>query len=143
MFAVTMTLVIINVFSRYFFNHPIAWCDEVATSCFVYTVFVGSAWCLRTRQHVGVDLLIDRFGISSHQISRIFRQKTGYGFREYLISLRMQRAKELVVSSDQSIADIATNLGYGNATYYIKTFKLYYGITPMQLKKQSDSISQF
>ncbi len=60
MFAVTMVLVIVNVFSRYFFNRPISWCDEVATSCFVYTVFVGSAWCLRTRQHVGVDLLVER-----------------------------------------------------------------------------------
>ncbi len=60
MFAVTMILVIVNVFSRYFFNSPISWCDEVATSCFVYTVFVGSAWCLRTRQHVGVDLLVER-----------------------------------------------------------------------------------
>lgn len=59
MFAVTMVLVIVNVFSRYFFNYPISWCDEVATSCFVYTVFVGAAWCLRTRQHVGVDLLVD------------------------------------------------------------------------------------
>ena len=56
MFAITMVLVIINVFSRYFFNAPIAWVEEVATSCFVYTVFVGAAWCLRTRQHVGVDL---------------------------------------------------------------------------------------
>ena len=58
MFAITMVLVIINVFSRYFFNAPIAWVEEVATSCFVYTVFVGAAWCLRTRQHVGVDLLV-------------------------------------------------------------------------------------
>ena len=43
MFAITMVLVIINVFSRYFFNAPIAWVEEVATSCFVYTVFVGAA----------------------------------------------------------------------------------------------------
>ena len=49
MFAITMVLVIINVFSRYFFNAPIAWVEEVATSCFVYTVFVGAAWCLFMR----------------------------------------------------------------------------------------------
>ena len=60
MFAVTMVLVVINVFTRYIFNYIIPWSEEVATSCFVYTVFVGSAWCLRTRQHVGVDLLVNR-----------------------------------------------------------------------------------
>ena len=99
------------------------------------------------QEHLGdaelcVDLLIDRFGISGHQISRIFRQKTGYGFREYLISQRMMRAKELVLSSEQSIAEITAAVGYSNASYFIKTFKLYYGMTPTQLKKQSASISQ-
>ena len=60
LFAVTMVLVIMNVFTRYIFNFVIAWSEEVATSCFVYTVFIGAAWCLRTRQHVGVDLLVER-----------------------------------------------------------------------------------
>ena len=60
LFAITMTLVIMNVFTRYIFNFVIAWSEELATSCFVYTVFIGAAWCLRTRQHVGVDLLVDR-----------------------------------------------------------------------------------
>lgn len=60
LFAVTMTLVVMNVFSRYVFNIVFAWTEELATSCFVYTVFIGAAWCLRTRQHVGVDLLVNR-----------------------------------------------------------------------------------
>ena len=68
MFAITMVLVIINVFSRYFFNAPIAWVEEVSTSCFVYTVFVGAAWCLRTRQHVGVDLLVDRLPEKAREV---------------------------------------------------------------------------
>lgn len=68
MFAVSMVLVIINVFSRYFFRAPIAWVDEVATSCFVYTVFVGAAWCLRTRQHVGVDLLVERLPAKAREV---------------------------------------------------------------------------
>ncbi len=58
LFLVTMTVVIVNVFMRYLFNAPLYWGEEVATSCFVYTVFIGAAWCLRTNQHVGVDLLV-------------------------------------------------------------------------------------
>ena len=68
LFAVTMVLVIANVFSRYIFNFVFAWTEEVATSCFVYTVFIGAAWCLRTRQHVGVDLLVNRLPEKAREI---------------------------------------------------------------------------
>lgn len=61
MFAITLLLVVINVFTRYLFNYIIPWGEEVATSCFVYTTFVGGAWCLRTRQLVGVDILVNKF----------------------------------------------------------------------------------
>lgn len=60
LFAVTMVVVIVNVFMRYFVGHVFPWGEEVATSCFVYTTFLGAAWCLRTRQHVGVDLAVER-----------------------------------------------------------------------------------
>ena len=68
LFAVTMVLVIMNVFTRYIFNFVIAWSEELATSCFVYTVFIGAAWCLRTRQHVGVDLLVDKLHGAARKI---------------------------------------------------------------------------
>lgn len=60
LFAVTIAIVVANVFMRYFVGHVFPWGEEVATSCFVYTTFVGAAWCLRTHQHVGVDLVVDR-----------------------------------------------------------------------------------
>ncbi len=60
LFAVTMVVVVLNVFMRYFVGHVFPWGEEVATSCFVYTTFIGAAWCLRTRQHVGVDLAVEK-----------------------------------------------------------------------------------
>lgn len=60
MFVITLAIVIVNVFMRYFVGHVISWGEEVATSCFLYTVFVGAAWCLRTHQHMGVDLLVNK-----------------------------------------------------------------------------------
>ena len=97
-------------------------------------------------EHLGdadlcIDLLIEQFDISANQISRIFRQKTGYGFREYLISQRMMKAKELLMGSDKSITEISVITGYTNSSYFIKTFKTYYGMTPVQYKKQAENIS--
>ena len=68
MFAITLCVVVVNVFTRYFANYIIPWGEEVATTCFVYTTFVGAAWCLRTHQHVGVDLLVDKLPAGAAEI---------------------------------------------------------------------------
>ena len=57
---VTILLVIVNVITRKLFNYIIIWSEEIATSCFVYSVFIGAAYAYRKHQHVGVDLLVER-----------------------------------------------------------------------------------
>jgi len=44
---------------RYFFNPPIHWAEEVVTSLFVWTVFIGSAYAYRKHSHLGVDILVN------------------------------------------------------------------------------------
>ena len=51
-------LVNANIFTRYLFNTPIYWAEEVATSLFIWTVFIGSAFAYRTKAHLGVDILV-------------------------------------------------------------------------------------
>ena len=43
MMIVTIVLVVVNVITRKLFNYIIIWSEEVATSCFVYSVFIGAA----------------------------------------------------------------------------------------------------
>lgn len=43
MMIVTILLVIVNVITRKLFNYIIIWSEEIATSCFVYSVFIGAA----------------------------------------------------------------------------------------------------
>ena len=60
-FIIIMTvLVLINVFTRKVLNSPITWSDEVATACFVWAVFIGSAAAYKHGQHLGIDLLVKR-----------------------------------------------------------------------------------
>ncbi|MGI6689656.1 MAG: helix-turn-helix transcriptional regulator [Christensenellales bacterium] len=86
-----------------------------------------------------IDTLIDTFEISANQISRLLRQKTGYGFREYLINLRMIHARNLLLNSDLAIKEIAEHVGYGSSSYFIKTFKAFYGLAPAQYRNQRRS----
>lgn len=56
--AVTTVLVIINIVMRYILNSGIVWTEEVATGCFVWSVFIGAAAVFKHRGHVGVDLVV-------------------------------------------------------------------------------------
>jgi len=56
---VTTVLVMLNVFMRYFLKTGIYWSEEVATACFVWSVFIGAAAGYKHRVHVGVDMLVN------------------------------------------------------------------------------------
>ena len=53
----TIIIVILNVGMRYFFNSPIKSAEEIATICFIWSVFVGGASCYRKKMHRGIDIL--------------------------------------------------------------------------------------
>jgi len=59
--SICVVLVNANVIMRYFFNNPIHWAEEVVTSLFVWTVFIGSAYAYRKHSHLGVDILVNMF----------------------------------------------------------------------------------
>lgn len=63
--SVTLLLCVVlvnaNVIMRYFFSMPIKWSEEVVTSLFVWTVFIGSAYAYRNHAHLGVDILVKMF----------------------------------------------------------------------------------
>lgn len=90
LFFITICIVVINVFTRKIFNYVLPWGEEVATSLFVYTVFVGAAWCLRTRQHVGVDLLVNKLPKSARSIVHIITDALIVVLNAYITFLSYQ-----------------------------------------------------
>lgn len=52
-------LVNMNVLMRYIFKAPLQWSEEVVTSLFVWTVFIGSAYAYRKHAHLGVDIVVN------------------------------------------------------------------------------------
>ncbi|MDE6454816.1 MAG: TRAP transporter small permease, partial [Dysosmobacter sp.] len=52
-------LVNANIIFRRFLNSPLQWSEEVVTSLFVWTVFIGSAYAHRKHSHLGVDILVN------------------------------------------------------------------------------------
>lgn len=68
---ITTSLVLINVFTRYFLKTGIYWTEEVATGCFVWSVFIGSAAAFKKKMHVGVDMLVKKLNQKVHYIVQI------------------------------------------------------------------------
>ena len=64
-------LVNANIFSRYLFNTPIYWAEEVATSLFIWTVFVGSAYAYRNHSHLGVDILVKMLPAKAKKVTQL------------------------------------------------------------------------
>ena len=124
LFAVTMTLVIMNVFTRYVLNFVIAWSEEVATSCFVYTVFIGAAWCLRTRQHVGVDLLVDRLPGKAREIVHLLTDMVILALNSYItylavLFMRSSKAKTMpIMKISVNYLYAALLIGFGLMAIY-------------------------
>ncbi|HRX15761.1 MAG TPA: helix-turn-helix domain-containing protein [Spirochaetota bacterium] len=69
------------------------------------------------------------------KISVIVKEKTGMNFSDYLKHLRIEKAKELLLNSDDKIIDIAFNSGYNTINNFNFYFKEATGTTPKQFRK--------
>lgn len=76
----------------------------------------------------------DSLSVSSGYLSRIFKNKTGQNFSEYLMAVRMGRALYLLKTTNLSTNEISLAVGYGNPTYFRTSFKACFGITPRQYR---------
>ena len=116
MFAITLVIVVVNVFMRYFVGHVLPWGEEVATSCFVYTTFVGAAWCLRTHQHVGVDLVVDRMPTGIRNVVQLLTDLIIVVLNSYITYLSVQF---IISSKVKTMPILKISSVYLNAALFI------------------------
>jgi len=66
--ALMTILTALQVLLRYAFNTGLIWSLEATTYCFAWLVLLGMSYCVRTRTHIAVDLLVKRFGQTSRKL---------------------------------------------------------------------------
>jgi two-component system response regulator YesN len=81
------------------------------------------------------DFLASLFYLNRSYLSQIFRKRTGMKFVDYLNQLRIEKAKELLTSTDLKMYQIAKRVGYDNPKYFFRIFKKKTGLTPEQYRK--------
>lgn len=75
------------------------------------------------------------FGYNEKYLGRLFKAKTGYSVKDYCNHLKIEKAKGLLIGSDKHIADIATQVGYSNVTYFNRIFRALTGMSPQAYRK--------
>lgn len=79
--------------------------------------------------------LSDKFQMSESHISNLIKKNSGKSFIEHLTNFRIQKAKELLRDTNQSVDAIASEVGYFDYAYFSKVYKKITGVTPAQYRK--------
>lgn len=91
--------------------------------------------------NVGQDLSLEgvagKFYVSKYHLSHCFTQITGYSFREFVITARISKAKDLLLTTREEVSAIGRAVGFSNASSFIRTFKSREGVSPLQYRNRA------
>ena len=94
------------------------------------------------RKKFSLDALAAELGKSRSYLSRRFHAETGEHIHNYLNTLRLRRACELLRHSALPVNEIAGQVGFSEVTYFISSFKKGIGETPLQYRKNHLSVNK-
>ena len=86
-------------------------------------------------KEISLNILANEFHLSSQYISQLFKSEIGVNFLAYLTSIRMERAKKLLLATSLSIGEISEKCGYADYRVFTKAFKKEEGSTPSQYRR--------
>ena len=77
----------------------------------------------------------EQFHLSEKYISRYFKEHFHITLSQYVTYLRLEHAKQLLQDTDIPITEIALQSGYQNVSYFIRSFKKTYEVSPLKYRK--------
>lgn len=84
-----------------------------------------------------VQYVAAQFDLTADHLSRVFKSKRNILLSEWIIRLRLAKAKELLSNSSLTVEEIAGRCGYENFRYFFKLFKSKTGVTPTQYRQKA------
>lgn len=86
-------------------------------------------------KHVKIKEVADYLGINRTYFSMIFRRKMCISPQEYLMKIKMNKGRELLINTDLPVHVISQSIGYENQMTFSKMFKREYGLSPENYRK--------
>ncbi|WP_419954479.1 response regulator transcription factor [Neobacillus niacini] len=89
---------------------------------------------MNIEKKITLDEVSSYLYLNPSYFSRLFKKEVGETFVEYVTKMKINRAKELLEQTTDSVGKICERLGYDNQSYFIKIFKNYVGVTPIEYR---------
>ncbi|WP_053365171.1 response regulator [Bacillus sp. FJAT-27245] len=88
-----------------------------------------------SHKDISLEYLGKKVGLSPIYISKMFKEKLGINYIDFLTECRMEKAKKLMVDPEKSLKEITFEVGYHEPNYFSKVFKKMYGLSPTEYRR--------
>lgn len=85
-------------------------------------------------QKISINELAEKINLSESRFKHKFKEQIGTPPNEYIVKIKIEKAKILIRNNKLSITDLAYDLGFSTASYFSTVFKKYQGVTPTEFK---------
>lgn len=86
---------------------------------------------------ISLSIITNKLNMNYHYISGLFARKVGLSFSEYLMKVRLEKAKELLRRTEGKIYEVAVGSGFNDVQYFCRAFKKQFALTPAQYRKST------
>jgi two-component system response regulator YesN len=125
---------------------------QFAQSMFDYVVSIlhdvndGENIIINAKQYIAEHFRedIDRNDVASvtyitpNYLSKKFRDEAGMNLREYINQLRIDEAKRLLLSTNMTVSEVSSEIGYDNSSYFSTVFRRICGVSPIKWREVAD-----
>lgn len=87
-------------------------------------------------KNISIKSISDKILMNSKYIGKQFINDTGLCFTDYRFAFRMHLAEQLIVQTNYKIQEIANQVGYAYPNHFFKDFKIYFGISPNEVRRE-------
>lgn len=84
---------------------------------------------------INLESVSNQIGFNPAYFSALFKKETNENFMEYVMKIRIQNAKFLLIQTDKDVAEIADDVGYTDLKYFSKLFRKKTGLSPSEFRK--------
>lgn len=129
-------------FQQTFLNYVYILCDNFGQNQKSHNEVLSHKIKEYIMQHYGETTLsltsvADEFHLSSGYLSIFFKEQVGESFSDYLMRIRLEKAKTLLLTTHLTVSDITNQTGYASPNSFCRAFKRNYGVSALELKNSA------
>ncbi|MHA7966021.1 helix-turn-helix transcriptional regulator [Paenibacillus sp. CAU 1782] len=91
---------------------------------------------IHLNQDINVRRVAEEFNFNKEYISKMVKREKGVGLKTYILNGRMDRARQLLLTTHKSVKEIAVECGFADYKLFLRRFRQYEGVTPSQYRNR-------